>query len=230
MPVKSDKQLQLFSVWADADWSLGFSLNGPLLLVILGLIFVIGMIVQWFRSSSTSGQMVIDQAEIGIGDSKLIFKPNVSDQQVAYAIWVELSTRKIGLEIDFDHDVISEIYDSWYQYFSVTRELIKEVSVTQIRNTSTRAIINLSIDVLNKGLRPHLTKWQGRYRWWLERELRRCDERDYPDPVIDLQQLQQRFPQYNELKEEMEQVNRSLIAYRLKMEQLVFSIGKQPKS
>ncbi len=61
--------------------------------------------------------MEIDEAEIGIEPGKIKLRPNFTDRQVAYQIWVELSTRKIGLEIDLAHDVISEVYDSWHKFF-----------------------------------------------------------------------------------------------------------------
>ena len=162
----------------------------------------------------------IDQAEIGVGTSKFRFRPNRTDRQVAYSIWVELSTRKIGLAIDFDHDVISEIYNSWYEFFSITRELIKTIPATKIKRKSTQAIIKLSVEVLNAGLRPHLTRWQARYRYWYERELRRIDQGEF-DEVLEPQQIQIRFPQYEELKVDMNRVNQALIRYREKMHELV---------
>lgn len=75
----------------------------------------------------------IDEAEIGIGNQKIKIRPNVQDAQIAYKLWVELSTRKIGLLIDFDNDVIVEIYNSWYQFFELTRELIKEIPISKVR-------------------------------------------------------------------------------------------------
>lgn len=33
---------------------------------------------------------------------KALGRPNLDDQQIAYAIWIELSTREIGLPIDPD--------------------------------------------------------------------------------------------------------------------------------
>ncbi len=139
---------------------------------------------------------------------------------MAYAIWVELSTRKIGLPIDFDHDVVAEIYDSWYNFFSVTRDLLKSVPVTQVKRGSTQAIIKLSIEVLNEGLRPHLTRWQARFRRWYERELKRYGESSGED-VLDPQQIQAQFPKYDELKSDMERVNKALMRYRAKMRELV---------
>ena len=114
----------------------------------------------------------IDGASIGIGKNIVTIKPNVDDMQIAYKIWVELSTRKIGLEIDFEHDVIEEIYDSWYEFFSVTRELIKNIPISKIRrDSSTKELVTLSIAILNEGVRPHLTKWQARFRRWYKAEV-----------------------------------------------------------
>lgn len=190
--------------------------------LILGLVLLLAGVLVWRLTIGgfSLRSFEIDQAEIGVGKTKVRFKPNSTDRQVAYAIWVELSTRKIGLPIDFNNDVIIEIYDSWYNFFSVTRELVKSVPAAQVRRGSTQAIIKLSIEVLNEGLRPHLTKWQARFRHWYERELKKYDEAS-GEEVLDPQQLQSKFPQYDELKADMESVNRALERYRHKMRELV---------
>ena len=133
---------------------------------------------------------------------------------------MELSTRKIGLEIDLKDDVVAEIYDSWYSFFDVTRELIKGVPVSKIKRDSTQAIIKLSIAVLNEGLRPHLTKWHARYRHWYSRQLRH-EELLNGDGIIDPQAIQKKFPHYDELSTDLLKVNQALIRYRQKMGKLV---------
>lgn len=193
---------------------------GSWLILLLGVLVVACVLWRWWAGGWALRSFEIDQAEIGVGNSKLRFKPNVTDRQVAYAIWVELSTRKIGLPIDLEHDVISEIYDSWYNYFSVTRDLIKNIPVSYVKRSSTQAIIKLSVEVLNEGLRPHLTRWQARFRRWYERELKRYEEAS-GDAVLDPQQIQASFPQYEALKEDMHAVNARLIRYRAKMRELV---------
>lgn len=160
--------------------------------------------------------MEINEAEFGLGDHKIKLRPNTMDLQIAYKIWVELSTRKIGLPIDLDHDVISEVYDSWYGFFSVTRDHIKEVPATRFRRKDTERIIHLSIEVLNSGVRPHLTRWQARFRRWYEHELMMED-----NLVIDPQDIQKKFPQYEELVEDLRVVNSRLILYRQKLHQLL---------
>jgi hypothetical protein len=205
--------------WDSNTWAMTLSISLVLMLVVFAVLLVLAT---WrlFSGGFTFRQFEIDQAEIGVGNSKFRFKPNVTDRQVAYAIWVELSTRKIGLPIDLDHDVISEIYDSWYNYFSVTRDLIKSIPATQVKRGSTQAIVRLSIEVLNEGLRPHLTRWQARFRSWYNRELKRY-EADTGTSVLDPQQIQAAFPQYEELKKDLERVNNALIRYRSKMRELV---------
>lgn len=167
----------------------------------------------WFRGRIGLGSFELDSAGIGIGDTSVSFKPNRTDRQIAYAIWVELSTRKVGLAIDPEHDVISEVYDSWYSFFGVTRDLIKEVPAHKLKSKGTRAIVRASVQVLNEGLRPHLTQWQARFRRWLDATLKKDDFRD---PQL----VQQEFPKYDDLVKDMLEINAKLIEYRKAMYEL----------
>ena len=205
--------------WDKYSWNIGLVINFEFAALIL-VVVLVGLLFRWRLGGFSLSKFEIDQAELGIGDSKLSFRPNLTDRQVAYAIWVELSTRKIGLPIDLEHDVISEIYDSWYNFFSVTRELVKGIPVSKVQRASTRAIIKLSIEVLNEGLRPHLTHWQARFRHWYDRELKKYDEGGGKE-VLDPQSIQSKFPQYEQLKEDMLRVNRALMQYRQKMNDLI---------
>lgn len=207
--------------WDKANHSLNLTASVWLLVIALGFV---GVAIVWRLVSGGFAlkNFEIDQADFGIGDQKFTFKPNLTDKQVAYAIWVELSTRKIGLPINFDDDVISEIYDSWHGFFTVTRDLIKGIPAQKFRRDSTQKIIGLSIEVLNEGLRPHLTKWQARFRHWYERELRKYDNGGMED-VLDPQNIQERFPKFAELKADMDRVNQSLMKYREKMRRLVLN-------
>lgn len=191
--------------------------------VIVGLLVLLAMIffVKWLFGKWRGPNFEIDKAEVGLGSGKISFKPNHSDQQIAYSIWVELSTRKIGLLIDLEHDVISEIYDSWHNFFLITRDLIKDIPVNKVKNKSTQKIINLSLDVLNKGLRPHLTSWQARFRYWYEKELQNAGAE------IDPQSIQAKYPKFKELKEDLLAVNQRLIKYREKMRELVLGLPKE---
>ncbi|MCG8668929.1 MAG: hypothetical protein MI867_05915 [Pseudomonadales bacterium] len=190
-------------------------------LVVFGLVALL-LIIFGIRAlfSKGFGQFEIDEAEFGLGNQKIKVKPNVIDKQIAYKIWVELSTRKIGLPIDLENDVISEVYDSWYSFFGVTRELIKEVPVSRFRRSDTDKIIRLSIEVLNTGVRPHLTSWQAKFRRWYEKE---CSSSS--NDSLSPQEIQKKFPQYTELSSDLEAINKNLIKYREKLHQIV--VGKK---
>ncbi|KQY27563.1 hypothetical protein ASD38_16775 [Caulobacter sp. Root487D2Y] len=186
------------------------------LLLVLGallLLFLARRYLTDFRGPSWE----IDQAEVGAGAGKITLKPNMVDRQVAYAIWVELSTRKIGLPIDLDHDVIAEVYESWFQFFTITRDLLKTIPVGKVQDASTQQIIKLSINVLNEGLRPHLTTWQARFRRWYENEIsQKAKLADAPQIV------QLGFPKYAELTTDLLAVNQRLIKYRAAMRNIIY--------
>lgn len=167
--------------------------------------------MSWFgRAIRDVGTLEIDEASIGIGSNKINIRPNKEDMQISYKLWVELSTRKIGLDIDLKHDVIKEIYDSWHEFFNITRELIKSIPISKIRNNeSTRQLVNVSIELLNQGIRPHLTRWQARFRRWYNLEI---DKES--NSALSPQDCQKRFPQYKELTKDLLLVNKKLISYR----------------
>ena len=131
---------------------------------------------------------------------------------LAYKLWVDLSTRKIGLPFDENNDVIEEVYNSWYAFFGVARELLKELPATQI-NTSSE-LIELTEKVLNKGLRPHLTTWQAKFRCWYDKN--RADSDKEP------QQLQKEYALYDELIADLKTTNSRMIEYKELLRKIAF--------
>lgn len=162
----------------------------------------------------------IKEATIGTGNQSISLVPNYDDMQIAYKLWVELSTRKIGLGVDLENDVIKEVYDSWYETFKLMRELIKNIPVNKIRkNDSTKELVKISIEVLNVVIRPHLTKWQAKFRKWYNAEVRKEENKD-----LSPQEIQRKFPEYKDLSKEMLEVNQKLKNYREIL--LKLAIGK----
>ena len=94
---------------------------------------------------------------------------------------------------------------------------MKSIPVRKVRaNSSTREIIDLSFKILNEALRPHLTKWQARFRSWYESE-----KEKESNVSLTPQELQQAFPEYSELEKDLIQVNEILISYKDVMEKLI---------
>ena len=112
------------------------------------------------------------------------------------------------------NDVIVEVYDSWYEYFRVARELIKDLPIEKIECAS--ELIELATKVLNQGLRPHLKKWQARYRKWYESSVKESDAKLSP------QDIQKQYPYYDELLSDLIETSKRMIAYKELMYQIAF--------
>ena len=152
----------------------------------------------------------VDQANIGIGNSSITLKFNKKDQEIAYKLWVELSTRKIGLPFD-ENDVISEVYDSWYAFFGIARDLLKDLPAERLAYSG--ELVDLTQKVLNNGLRPHLTKWQAKYRkWYFENSNKEGSPQD----------IQKAFPEYEELLSDLKATNQTMINYKTLMHRIAF--------
>jgi len=98
---------------------------------------------------------------------------NYQNIEIAHKIYVELITRKAALPIDEKHDVIVEVYNSWYTLFQTTREELKSLpGKLLLCNNVSNDLIRLLTDILNKGLRPHLTEYQAKFRKWYDESLK----------------------------------------------------------
>jgi hypothetical protein len=141
---------------------------------------------------------------------------NYQNIEIAYRIHVELITRKAALPIDEQHDVITEVYNSWYTLFQTTREELKALSGELLLNNSvSNDLIRLLIDVLNKGLRPHLTEYQAKYRKWYNEALSADGNKG-----LSPQQIQMKYEHYAPLISSMKEVNQLLIEYAKKLNEI----------
>jgi len=181
---------------------------GPVSLILLGL----GLLLVLYRLVWSSNGLLRHWEAIeanvrlgGIGSVKL--KPNGDDVQIAHRAWVELATRKAGLPFDRENDVIAEVYNSWYELFREMRDLAKQFPAQKLRaSRDSPTIVDLLVEALNRGLRPHLTRWQARFRRWYENAL---EEHRDKSP----QEVQRLFPDYQALVTDLERVNGDLIQY-----------------
>jgi len=130
---------------------------------------------------------------------------NRDTAQLAHQAYVELITRKAGIMFEEENDVIVEICDSWYVLFGEIRSLSRKIDSEAIaKNSDLRSLHELLISVLNKGLRPHLTQWQARFRHWYAEEVKNS-------PGVSPQDLQRQYPQYADLISSLRESNRLLI-------------------
>lgn len=208
--------MNLFILTLTTDGGLQIELAWWLLVLIFVAVAVI-MIICRQKLFGTVSYLEINEAELGIGSGKVKLKANLEDLQIGFKFWTELTTRKIGLPFDEEHDVIVEVYSSWYEFFGLAREMLKSIPVSKVRaNQTTKELVLISVHILNNELRPHLTRWQARYRRWWD-----CVIDDAAYKGVPPQQLQQMYPHYEELIKEMRAVNAKLVIYANQLKKMV---------
>lgn len=205
--------MEIFGVEFESWNTILLRLNWFAIVLSLVIIFVVSWIYSAVNQHINKKSITIDEINLGIGDSSVKLTYNKKDQEIAYKLWVELSTRKIGLLFDKEHDVITEVYNSWYEFFKIARELLKDIPASRLPYSND--LIELTEKVLNKGLRPHLTTWQAKYRKWYEKEL---DSNTEDSP----QELQRKYPHYDELVDDLIKTNKRMIEYKNLMKKIAF--------
>ena len=189
----------------------GFQISiGP---VGLALILIIGLLI--FKK--VFGLWSITAVKFNLDFKNPIsieIKPNHYVRNVAHKVWTELQTRKAALPFDEKNDVITEVYDSWYSMFGIIRELIKSLPAEHLKkDKDTAELVSLLINVLNHGLRPHLTRWQARFRKWIEKN---------PDDKLSPQELQKGYPEYDKLIKNLKKVNTELQKFSNSLYELIY--------
>lgn len=175
--------------------------------------FLVVGVVQWWRKHRRYEVVSLDISLGGVG--KVTLRPKEESLNIAHRIWTELVTRKAALPIDPEHDVLVEVYDSWYALFDLVRGLISEIPARLVReDEGTRELVRISIETLNNGLRPHLTKWQARFRNWYKAHEKELEARSP-------QEVQRDFPEYEALLKDLLRVNQEMIQYAGELNKLV---------
>lgn len=182
------------------------------------IVFIIAVLIILALWRKFSGRFKTDvDLTINLGGvASVSIKPNNQVKQIAYQVWVELKTRKAGLPIDKDNDVISDVYNSWYDLFGEIRTLTRDIPASKLKDPDTKKLVELLIGTLNNGLRPHLTIWQAKYRWWYDKAVENSK-----DDSLTPQDIQNKYPKYKELVEDMLEINQQLVQYTDEIKKLV---------
>jgi len=134
-------------------------------------------------------------------------RPNHEIMRIAHQGYVEIITRKAGLKFEEEHDLIVEVYDSWYNLFKEFRALTKSIPAQNIREyEDARTAMDVFIQALNLGLRPHLTKYQAKFRRWYKKEEAKHQDRTP-------QEIERMYPDYQELVTDLKRVNAQMLLF-----------------
>lgn len=205
---------ELLHIWLSDHLSLNIEIGAVLVAMLVISIFLIFIFKRLTSNGLVFGDTELSISLGGIGSVKI--KPSHEVAQIAHKAWSELVTRKAGLQFDPKHDVIVEIYNSWYQLFTEMRLLIKEIPVSHLKKGNTKKLVDLLVDSLNKGMRPHLTEWQAKFRRWYDAELKK--EGNVGKTPQEIQKL---YPLYNEMAQDLILINQQLVDYTAEIKRLI---------
>jgi hypothetical protein len=186
------------NIWKFITTSVEFWASISLILVT----FLIWLLVKYRKKYRVTSVNITLPFSLG----NITCEPTEEDRIVAWKLYTQLKTRKAALVFDEDYDVIADVYDSLYEIFPISRDLLMNLPLYEIERES--SIANLVLRVQNDGLRPHLTKWQSTFRKWWDNAIKDTNNKD-----ISPQEIQKKYPKYTELITELKKMNTELIKY-----------------
>ena len=178
---------------------------------VVGALLLIGLVavgfVVWRRSDRDRIVAITVDIPLG-GIGRLTVNSDREVARLAQQAWIEIMTRKAGVAIDEDNDVVVEVLNSWYELFRQLRQIAKEVPPPSIRTKHARELVKTLVEALNKGMRPVLTRWQARYRAWLAAEQAKPASSGKAP-----QEIQRQYPEYEAMMADIKRVNGQLRSF-----------------
>lgn len=98
----------------------------------------------------------------GIGGAE--WEADVTERKAAWALYVELVTRITVESLQSDQGLLREALNSLYSMFAITRQILREAGPDV--GISHNSVGGIAIAVLNRGLRPFLSKWHPLLQAW----------------------------------------------------------------
>lgn len=201
------------------ELSFSFTLNVRILLSSVILYILIRYLIKRFsKSNKIHNEFVPVKLKYTFAGTEVEYSINRNFQniEIAHRMNVELITRKAAIQID-ENDVIVEVYNSWYTLFQSTREELKKLSGEMLLNNQvSKDLIKLLSDILNNGLRPHLSEHQAKFRKWYNNAIS-LEENKTKTP----QKIQSEYEDYQNLFISMKAVNDLLIDYSKRLDEIV---------
>lgn len=143
----------------------------------------------------------------GIGGAE--WEADPTERRAAWSLYVELVTRIAVQPMEADKGLLREALNSLYSLFAITRQILREAGPDV--GASHESVGGIAIAVLNKGLRPFLSKWHPALEEW---EAQRPSTRSRKEH----EKLWTEFPQ---LRRELESFRKDLEQYANALAEIV---------
>jgi hypothetical protein len=131
----------------------------------------------------------------------LEFENDEVQQQAAWALYVELSTRIAVQPLQDGEGVLREALTSLHNVFNITRQILRDAGPEIGKGAQSLGFI--AIEVLNKGLRPFLVKWHPLLKEYEERKTQDMT-------TIEHERI---WNHASEMRRELEKVREQMIIY-----------------
>lgn len=129
------------------------------------------------------------------------WKSNPTQRRAAWSLYIELVTRIAVQSLEVDQGLLREALNSLYTLFGTTREILKEAGPDV--GASDTSVGGIAIAVLNRCLRPFLSKWHPLLQVW---EIQR--------PVhMSPKEYEETWPEVTQLQDELRMLREGLSQY-----------------
>lgn len=160
---------------------------------IAGVAAALGLQRYWGAAQLTELTITVPQV------SELKFVVNNEARLVAWQLYIETVTRVSTQRLNDDDGFLREMLTSLYGLFSTTRDILK-ASRPSVPAAGGQTVEHLAITMLNRHLRPFLSKWHPRLREF---------ETAYPDNG------ESSWPDNSSCRAELRKVQENLIEFAL---------------
>lgn len=159
----------------------------------LSLPFNLGKI-GWDKSKSISLAL-----PFGLGGIEM--EVDQTQAKAAWTLYVELMTRIAVQPLDDENGVLREVLNSLYKLFELTRTILTEIGPGVAKGQNSLGPV--AIAILNKGLRPFMSKWHPRLAAY---------EAKRPDGVSQIEH-EHNWEHYHAMRDELADVQDNMRLY-----------------
>lgn len=147
------------------------------------------------------------EVSLGIpGFLTVTWRPNRHERKAAWELYVELITRISVEEMRSGEGILRESLKSLYSIFESTRVILKKygtVVAKPKRKKNATSFGVLSVEILNRSLRPFLTKWHPILQEYESRRDKNASVKEHED----------NWELNSKMRTEMEEVRKVLVDY-----------------
>lgn len=143
----------------------------------------------------------------GIGSAE--WEADPTERKAAWSLYVELVTRIAIESLGEDEGSLREALNSLYSLFATTRDVLKEAGPSV--GASHDSVGGIAIAVLNKGLRPFLTKWHPKLEAWEAQRPEGMSKREH----------EKNWQEERQLRQELDRLSQDLDQYAKALAQII---------